>query len=173
MLNLSPFGAVHTAIGLVAVAAGAVALVRRGAIDVESTVGRCFLWATVLTCITGFFIFRHGGFGPPHALGVLTLVVLAPATWVQRRAHDRGTVSVPGTVGLTFAFFLHFIPGATETFTRLPVGDPWFSGPDDPALQALVGALFALFVVGAVWQVLHLRAAAAASPAMRARGVLR
>ena len=35
---------------------------------------------TVATCITGLFIFQHGGFGPPHALAIVTLIVLAVAT---------------------------------------------------------------------------------------------
>jgi hypothetical protein len=36
-----------------------------------------YIWTTVLTCLTGFGIFQHGGFGKPHALGVITLLVLA------------------------------------------------------------------------------------------------
>jgi uncharacterized membrane protein len=70
---------VHTVISLVAVAAGVVALVRYGEINSRITSGRIYLIMTVLTCLTGFFIFQHGGFGKPHALGILTLLVMAIA----------------------------------------------------------------------------------------------
>ena len=34
---------------------------------------------TVLTCLTAFGIFQHGGFGKPHALGIVTLILLGMA----------------------------------------------------------------------------------------------
>ena len=73
MLNISPFGMFHTLIGVIAVAAGVRALVRHRQIDTRHAVGRLYVWMTVATCVTGFFIFQHGGFGKPHALGVITL----------------------------------------------------------------------------------------------------
>src|ERR1700761_3795310 len=76
MLGISGFGMVHTLISLVAVIAGAVSLIRYGAISSRTPAGRIYLSWTVLTCLTGFFIFHHGGFGKPHALGIITLVVI-------------------------------------------------------------------------------------------------
>jgi len=35
--------------------------------------------ATAITSPTGFGIFQHGGFGKPHVLGIVTLLVLAIA----------------------------------------------------------------------------------------------
>ena len=61
------------------------------------------------------------------------------------------------TLAYSFSFFLHFIPGTTETFTRVPVGAPLFSGPEDPALAKTVGVLFLIFLVGAALQVRRLR----------------
>jgi hypothetical protein len=63
------------------------------------------------------------------------------------------------------------IPGLTETFTRLPLGAPLFSGPEDPALQKLVGLFFLVFVVGAALQVRRLHRLAAHAPAASAQGV--
>ena len=61
------------------------------------------------------------------------------------------------TVSYSLTLFFHMIPGMTETFTRLPAGSPLFTGPDDPMLQKVIGALFVVFLVGATLQVLHLR----------------
>ena len=70
--GLTPLGIVHTAISLVAVAAGLVSLFRYREISPATRAGRAYVIATVLTCLTGFGIFQHGGFGKPHVLGVVT-----------------------------------------------------------------------------------------------------
>jgi len=159
MLGLSTLGTIHTAISLVALVAGAISLWRHKAIVPSSRSGRWFVVATVLSCLTGFGIFRHGGFGPPHALGVVTLLVLALVALAERTTWLGRAAAYVSTVGMSLTFFLHFIPGTTETFTRLPVGAPLFSGPDDPALQRTVGVLFAIFLAGATAQVWRMRAA--------------
>ncbi|MCW5623758.1 MAG: hypothetical protein KIT73_03460 [Burkholderiales bacterium] len=158
MFGLTPLGTVHTAISLVALAAGIVALVRDRQISWRNGVGKVYVIATVLTCLTGFGIFQRGGFGPPHVLGIITLVVLAIVALAGRSMFGRWSPYIE-TVGYSLTFFFHLIPGATETFTRLPVGAPLFTGPEDPALQQVVGVLFVVFLVGAALQVRRIRAA--------------
>ena len=159
MFGLTTLGFIHTLISLVALASGATALLRDKTISTGSTLGRVYIWATVLTCLTGFGIFQHGRFGPPHALGVMTLLVLGIAALAERTAlFGRAAVYV-STVSYSLTFFFHFIPGVTETFTRLPAGAPLFSSPEDPALQKVVGTLFLLFLIGAALQVRRLWAA--------------
>jgi len=159
MFGLTSLGLVHTAISLVAVVAGVAAFVRDKEISPGNRLGQVYLWATVLTCLTGFGIFQHGGFGKPHALGVITLLVLAGVTVVQRTGLFGALSRYVVTVGYSLTFFFHMIPGLTETFTRVPAGAPLFTGPEDPALQKAVGVCFVLFLVGAFLQVRRLRAA--------------
>lgn len=155
--GLTYLGVIHTAISLVAVAAGLIALVRDGKIDVRITLGRVYWIATVLTCLTGFGIFQHGGFGKPHALGVITLLTLGVA-WAAGYTQLLGKLSpYVEVVSYSLTFFFHFIPGVTETTTRLPLGNPIFASPEDPGLQAVAGLLFLLFLIGATLQVLSLR----------------
>jgi len=156
MFGLTTLGTIHTAIGLVALIAGAWALLRDKAIGPGTSLGQVYIWTTVLTCLTGFFIFQRGGFGPPHMLGILTLLVLGVAAVARRWFGGAGPYVE--TVAYSLSFFFHFIPGTTETFTRVPVGAPLFSGPEDPALAKTVGLLFLIFLVGAALQVRRLRA---------------
>ena len=158
MFGLTPLGAVHTAISLVALVAGAIALFRDQEISPQTTLGKVYLWTTVLTCLTGFGIFQHGGFGAPHALGVLTLLVLGLASVAVSTPWFGRAARYIATVGYSVTFFFHLIPGVTETFTRLPLGAPLFSSPEDPNLQKVVGGLFVLLVVGAALQVRRLYA---------------
>jgi uncharacterized membrane protein len=158
MFGLTPLGAIHTAISLVALAAGFAALFRDKAIVARSGLGKTYIWATVLTCVTGFGIFQHGGFGAPHVLGILTLLVIALALLAGRKRVFGGLTRYVETFAYSLTLFFHMIPGVTETFTRLPAGAPVFSSPDDPALQKVVGVLFGVLIVGCVLQALRLRA---------------
>ena len=91
-----------------------------------------YVVTTVLTCVTAFGIFRTGAFGPGHAIGVLTLIVLAFAVLVEKARHRgtcRGRIEI---VSYTTTFFLHMIPAIAETTTRLPPSAPLAAGPNDP-----------------------------------------
>jgi uncharacterized membrane protein len=156
--NLTALGAFHTAIGLFAVAAGIVAFVRHRAIGMTSPAGRVYFWTTLITVLTGFGIFRHGGFGNPHALGVLTLIVLALAIVAGRTQLLGRSSPYVETVSYSLSFFFHFIPGTAESLTRLPLGAPLAASPEAPIVQKIVALLFTLFLCGATWQVLRLRA---------------
>ena len=165
MLGLTSIGVVHTAISLVAVAAGSVALIRDKEISPRNGLGKMYIWTTVLTCLTGFFIFQHGGFGKPHALGVITLVVLAVA-WIAGTTNFFARASrYIETVSYSLTFFFHLIPGITETSTRLPPGAPLVSSPEAPELQTATGILFLLFLIGATLQVMRLRRQRPLAPA--------
>jgi hypothetical protein len=113
---------------------------------------------TIITCLTGFGIFQHGGFGKPHALGIITLVVLGVAALAANsRLFGRASPYVE-TVSYSATFFFHMIPGFTETSTRLPLGAPLLPNADAPALQVATAALFVVFLIGSTLQVRQLRA---------------
>jgi uncharacterized membrane protein len=157
MFGLTQLGVVHTAISLVAVAAGIVAFLRYGKISLANATGRIYVVTTILTCLTGFGIFQHGGFGKPHVLGIITLVVLGIA-WVAGRTTLFGRASAyVETIGYTATFLFHMIPAVTETTTRLPLGHPLLASAEAPELQTAAGVLFLLFLAGAAWQVWRLR----------------
>lgn len=157
VFKVSPLGALHTLISLIAVGAGIVSLVRFHEIAPKRAAGWIYIVATVFTCVTGLAIFRHGGFGKPHALAIVTLVVLCVAAvggetnvfgWLSRYVEK---------VGYSLTFFFHLVPAVNETATRLPLGSPLAAGPEDPALQLVAGLLFVVFLVGATLQVRGLR----------------
>jgi hypothetical protein len=153
MFGLTTLGALHTAISLVALWTGYQSLLQRGAIDPGQRLGQVYLWSTVATCLTGFGIFQRGGFNEAHMLGVLTLVVAGLAL-LPLRMHWWPYAQ---TVLWTLTLFFHMVPGMTETFTRVPLGAPLFTGPDDPKLQATVAGVFGVFAVVMLLQVLYRR----------------
>lgn len=159
MSSLSHFGIIHTLVSLVAVGAGLAGFVRDGRVDPGNAAGRLYIGATALSCLSGLFIFAHGGFGKPHVLSLITLATLLLA-WLVRRARmfGRAWLAVE-TVLYSLTFYFHMIPGVTETATRLPAGAPLVDSPEAPALGAAYGFMFCLFVAGAIRQVRALREA--------------
>ena len=169
MLGLTPLGTIHTAISLVALVAGFVAIWRYREISTRSPSGKLFIGGTVLSCLTGFGIFQHGGFGNPHILAIVTLVVLGVALAAEHARLFGAASRYVETVSYTLAFFFHFIPGTVETLVRLPAGAPYLANPDDPKAQPIIGFFFLLFLVGATLQVLRLRASRASAPVFAER----
>lgn len=156
VLGLTPLGVLHTAVSLVAVAAGVACFLRYGGISLRTSIGRVYVYTTLITAITGFGIFQHGGFGKPHALGVATLLVLAVA-YAAGRTRVFGNLSrYVETVSYSGTFFFHMIPGITETATRLPPRAPLAASAEAPGLQTAAAIMFVLFLAGATYQVWRL-----------------
>ncbi len=154
---LTPLGTFHTLVSLIAVVAGFISLFRYKDISLSNTVGKVYVITTVIVCVTGFGIFQHGGFGKPHALGILTLLVLAVAATAEYSALFGRLSPYVRTLGYSATFLFHWIPAITETSTRLPIGAPLVASPDAPALQAATGFLVLLFLIGAALQVRRLQ----------------
>ncbi|MBV7538366.1 hypothetical protein KW842_21555 [Duganella sp. sic0402] len=158
--GLTYLGVIHTLISLVAVYAALRSFVRDKRIVPDSALGKLYIWSTVLTCVTGFGIFQHGGFGKPHMLGIMTLLVLG-AAWLADRGKFGVRSAAVSTVGYTLTVFFHMIPAVTETTTRLPYGDPWLTSHEAPELKAITGLLFVVFLVGVRLQLRRLKKGAA------------
>lgn len=159
MFGLTQLGISHTAISLIAVATGVICLARQHSISMRTTAGQIYVWTTAVTCLTGFGIFQHGGFGKPHVLGIVTLVTLAIAVLAERKKAFGAKSAYVEVVAYSATFLFHMIPAATETFTRLPAGSPVFSSADDPTLAHITGLFFFIFLAGASLQVAQLRSA--------------
>lgn len=160
MSSLSTLGILHTLVSICALGAGVAALLRGGRIALADSLGRSYAWLTALSAASGLFIFAHGGFGIAHVLALLTLLTLLVALLARRsRLFGRAALATE-TVALSATLLFHMIPGITETTTRLPAGAPLFASAEEPALQAIIGALALLFLAGAAWQVRALRRAA-------------
>jgi uncharacterized membrane protein len=145
---LSSFGIFHTLISVLALALGLSALWRWRRITATGAIGTGYVALTALSSLTGLFIFHHGGFGKPHVLSILTLVFLALAVIAARsRLFGRYSERVEALL-LSTTIFFHLVPGVTETSTRLPIGHPLFSSPDDPGLQAVIFSLLVLLLLG-------------------------
>jgi len=156
-LGLTTLGTGHTAFSLVAVAVGLYLLIRYKEISPRTLAGKVYIVTTLVTALSGFGIFQHGGFGKPHVLGVLTVLVIGVALAAGYTALFGKWSRYMETVSYSATFLFHLIPGVTETTTRLPAARPIFPNADVDELKAIAGGLFLLFLAGAALQVRALR----------------
>lgn len=157
MPALTAFGLFHTFISLVAVIAGVASFVRAGAITPSDATGKTYIAFTAASCVTALAIFHHGGFGPPHAVAILTLVVLLVAAIAGATSLFGRASRYVATIGYSATFLFHMIPAVTETSMRLPPGNPLVVDAQAPALKATYLVLLLLFLAGAGLQVATLR----------------
>src|SRR4051812_32590770 len=74
-MSLATFTLVHTIISLAGIAAGFLVMSAMWSSSRMPGMTAVFLVTTILTSVTGF-MFPFKAFGPPHAVGVISLVVL-------------------------------------------------------------------------------------------------
>jgi len=156
-LGLTTLGTGHTAFSLVALAVGLYLLLRYKEISPRTLAGKVYIITTLVTALSGFGIFQHGGFGKPHVLGVLTVLVIGIALVAGYTSFYGRWSRYVETVSYSATFLFHLIPGVTETTTRLPAGKPIFANADVDELKVIAGGLFVLYLVCAALQVRALR----------------
>ena len=93
MFGLTQLGIFHTAISLIALVSGIVSLIKNGEISWKNLVGKIYVITTIVSCVNGFGIFQHGGFGKAYVLGIITLVVLGIALVAGNKSKLFGSAS--------------------------------------------------------------------------------
>jgi hypothetical protein len=150
---------IHVVISLIAFVAGLLVMFRMLGSDRAASLTAIFLLTTILTSATGFLIppFLQDKFLPSHAIGILSLVLLAVACFALYGQNLFGKwrwiYVVTALVSLYFNTFVLVI----QSFLKIPAlsalapGNPP-AGPVFGAAQLIVLAFFAFMTSRAVRQ---------------------
>lgn len=143
-LSLSTFTLLHVIISLIGIGAGFVWLA--GALRGGSTRGwtEVFLITTVATSVTGFF-FPFVAVGPPHIVGVLSLIVLAVTLYALYGRALTGRWRRVFVITATVALYFNTFVAVAQAFTKiapLKALEPTGTGPIFGAAQLATLALF-------------------------------
>jgi hypothetical protein len=110
-----------------------------------------FLTTTVLTSVTGFF-FPVQHFMPSHAVGILSLIVLALAIYARYPRHLAGgwrkTYVITAMIALYFNTFVAVVQ-AFEKVTALHAIAPTQDDPPFKVAQLVVLVFFVMFTIAA------------------------
>ena len=127
-----------------------------GGIDPRTRSGKWYLGTMLAGTVSGFGFILTLGFTPGQVLGLFTLALLLLGT-LTLDGRRRG----PGftqTATLTTSFLMLWVFFTTETLKRLPLGQPFATGPADPALIPVRLALLVAYLAVLGRQLWRLRA---------------
>ena len=144
-LTTSTFTTLHVAISLLAIAAGFVVVALMLAGRMATRVTALFLATSILTDVTGF-MFHSKSFGPPHVVGVVSLVILALACFAlySRKLAGawRGTYVVTAVIGL----YLNVFVAVVQAFGKLPALHALAPNGSEPPFAIAQGLTLLIFV---------------------------
>jgi hypothetical protein len=145
-LSLAAFTELHTAISLIAIAAGLVFFaVLSGGRWLNLTNG-LFLVFTILTSVTGF-LFPPKPFGPPHLFGVISLVALAIGLYALYGRKLGGWWRPVYLVTALLAQWLNMVVLVVQSYQKVPELHALAPTGDEPVVlgtQAVVAVIIAV-----------------------------
>jgi hypothetical protein len=151
-MSTSLFTAVHVILSLIGILSGLIVL--WGLLRSRRLPGwtGIFLLSTVLTSATGF-LFHSKSFGQPHAVGVISLAVLAVSLLALYGKHLFRNWRAIYVVSAISALYLNVVVGVVQAFQKLPFLQPLAPTQSEPPFlvaQLLVLAVFVILAVKAV-----------------------
>jgi hypothetical protein len=149
-LSVAAFTQLHVIISLIAIAAGLIFLAGLIAGRWLNLWNQLFLVFTILTSVTGFF-FHSKMIGPPHVVGVISLIVLAIALTALYGFKRAGLWRPVYTVAAVLALYLNVFVLVVQLFQKIPFLNAFAPTGSEPPFAAAQGiALIAFAAAGFV-----------------------
>jgi len=151
ILGMPTFTFVHVVLSLIGIFAGfVVAFGLMGGKRLDGWTG-LFLLSTVLTSVTGF-LFPFHKFLPSHAIGIVSLVVLAVAILARYGQHLAGSWRRIYVVTAMISLYLNVFVLVAQLFQKVPALKamaPTQSEPPFLIAQVVVMAVFVVLTIAA------------------------
>ncbi len=123
-----------------------------------------FLATTVATSVTGFgFPFER--LLPSHIVGIISLVILAPAIYARYRRHLAGRWRTVYVIGAVISLYLNVFVLVVQAFLKTPALKALAPTQTEPPFKIAQGIVFAIFVTLGVLSVIRFRIAPISEPA--------
>src|SRR6266404_6648848 len=157
-ISLTIFTLVHVALSLVGIGSGFVVVYQFLAAKRRDIWTVIFLSTTVLTSVTGFF-FPVDHFMPSHAVGIVSLLVLAVAIAALYAFHLSGVWRSAYVISSVIALYLNVFVLVVQLFLKVPALHAVAPTQSEPSFLLTQLAVLALFVVIAIGATIRFRRA--------------
>ncbi|MGV3730998.1 MAG: hypothetical protein ACO1NN_09610 [Sphingopyxis sp.] len=139
-LTIAQFTALHVAISLIGIVAGLIALpaFARGRLLRRTT--DLFLWATLLTSLTGF-LFPIVAFTPALGVGILSTVILVASFAAYYGRKLVGRAAAVYAISATAALYLNLFVLVVQSFLKVPALNALAPNGTEPPFVAAQAAL--------------------------------
>jgi hypothetical protein len=145
-LSLTTFTLLHVLISLIGIVAGLIAMIGWLKSDPSRIPTAIFLATTILTSVTGF-LFPFTKLLPSHIVGMISLVMLAFATFALYGRHLSGIWRPIYTVAALLSLYLNVFVLIVQAFLKIPLLKAWAPTQTEPAFLVAQGSAFLLFFV--------------------------
>jgi hypothetical protein len=146
-LSFEAFTALHTAISLVAIAAGLLLVPSMLRGERAEGLTAFFLATTALTSITGF-MFPFRGWLPSHTFGAISLVALASAAAARYGLRLTGHWRTVYVVAALFSLYLNLFVLVVQAFQKTPLARLAPTQSEWPFLAAQLALLVLMVLTG-------------------------
>jgi len=153
---LRAYTIVHVLISLAGIFSGFVVLFRLLVGKRLDGWTKWFLITTVLTSVSGFGFPVHQ-FMPSHAVGIISLLVLAVAIYARYPRHLAGAWRWIYIVGALIALYLNVFVGVVQAFEKVPVLQALAPTQTEPPFKVTQVVVLALFTVLAIVAAIRFR----------------
>ncbi len=148
---MTAFTLVHTGLSVLPVGFGLAAFLKHGSISTATRLGRLYAATMLAATVSSFGFLFTVGFTPGQVLTLLTLALLLVGS-VSANGHWR-RYGYTQAMALSTSYLLLLVFATTETLKKVPVSQPFATGPNDPSLIPVRLVLLALFALAIVFQV--------------------
>ena len=159
-MSVSTFTLVHVLLSLVGILAGLVVVYGFLQGRLLSGWNSLFLVTTIATSATGF-LFHSAQFGPPHIVGVISLVVLGVAVAALYAFNLAGAWRWIYAITATLALYLNVFVGVVQAFQKVSFLQPLAPTQSEPPFAIAQGIVLVIFIVLGVLAAKRLRVRAA------------
>ena len=144
-LSVSTFTLVHVLLSLIGIVAGLIVVY--GFLQGRLLGGwnGLFLVTTVATSATGF-LFHSAQFGPPHIVGVISLVVLGIAVAALYAFNLAGPWRWIYAITATLALYLNVFVGVVQAFQKISFLQPLAPTQSEPPFAIAQGIVLVIFI---------------------------
>ena len=146
-MSVETFTTLHVVISLLAIASGllvVLAMLTGG--GRPGAVAALFLATTILTSVTGFF-FHSKAIGPPHIVGVISLVVLAITLFALYVRKLAGPWRAAYVITAVLALYLNCFVLVVQVFQKVAFFNALAPKGTEPPFVAAQGATLILFAI--------------------------
>jgi uncharacterized membrane protein len=150
-LDLTILGWPHTLASVIALAAGAVILVRPKGTPPHKATGRVYALALLAVCITSLGIYQTGRWFFPHTLALVTLALLGAAWLAARFKQPRGAWIHIHLTCMLASYYMLWGGAVNEAFLRVEALGALAARLPPGALQGMthtvVMAVFTIWII--------------------------
>lgn len=158
-MSLAAFTVLHVVISLIGIVAGLIAMAGWLKSNPSRTPTAVFLAATILTSATGF-LFPFTKLLPSHVVGIISLVLLAIATFSLYGFRLVGFWRPIFTITATLSLYLNVFVLVVQSFLKIPPLNALAPTQTEPAFLIAQGATLLIFLALTILATVRFRPAA-------------